>query len=95
MAMNKEQVALDMGYSVQRYSINIPTRSLSHLNLANVRTFAVICDKFKAMRIRISAPRPACSKFFPAIKCLCHFGSVVWPFAHEYGTLAYGIIVRL
>jgi hypothetical protein len=93
MAMNNEQLALDMRYLVQRYSINILTHSLSHLNVANVRTAAVICDKFKAVIIRISASRPTCIS--SSLQEYASATSIVWPFAREYKTLKYLIIVRL
>ena len=44
-AMHKEQLALDVVFLVQRHSTNMATHRLSHLNLANVRIYAVINDK--------------------------------------------------
>ena len=45
MAKHNEQLALDVGYLVQRHSTNMATRRLLRLNLANVRIYAVINDK--------------------------------------------------
>jgi len=45
MAMRNEQLALDVGYLVQRHNTNMGTRRLLRLNLVNVRIYAIINDK--------------------------------------------------
>jgi hypothetical protein len=36
MALNKELLALDMGYLVEKHNKNMATHRLTHLNLASV-----------------------------------------------------------
>ena len=45
MAMHNEQLALDMGYLVQRHSTDMATRRLSRLNSANVQIYTVVNKK--------------------------------------------------